>query len=204
MMGRTGVVRQASLRVDPSALAGAGALSVPGIGGGVEAGIVLTPPTPIEPRSGVELGGGLGGEGGAEQRSLAPSREVDVEEDEEEEEEEEEPQQSLSLPPLELEWSLPDLGIGLGFAGGDGEAPRSALIAPESFFSSLGLGKAGLEMEKVTVAGERGGKGTEVGASKEEERLPFPVQRVFVEEEEDEDDEDDDQGASDPSFFHAS
>lgn len=79
------------------------------------------------------------------------------------ESDEEEPQHAL--PPLELEWSLPDLGIGLG-----SDEPQSALVAPEAFFASLGLGTA-LEMEKVTLS------------ASESEQLPLPVVQPFVEDE---------------------
>lgn len=171
-----GGARGLSLRVEQ------GLLAPPSAEEQEAAGIVLTPPTPVEPRAGV-IGGEVAGEGTPSGLPSAVEEKQEEDEDGEEEEEEEELAPAQVLPPLELEWSLPDLGIGLGF-GDDAEAPRSALVAPESFFSSLGLGGAGslLEKEKEKVEGEGGAK---VG----KEELPFPVRRPFEEEEEDEDDE---------------
>lgn len=77
---------------------------------------------------------------------------------EDEEEEEEAPTLPTVLP--ELEWSLPDFGLGGLSLAGDNDTISSPIIAPASFFSSLGGIFPSSEAEKVPV--------------EEGEELPFP------------------------------
>ncbi|BGP13241.1 hypothetical protein JCM10213v2_001160 [Rhodosporidiobolus nylandii] len=115
--------------------------------------IVFTPPTPIEPRGasaiGLEVSGG--GEQEAYHASAAPVE--DLEQDPEPEQPRApSPAPALTLQPLELGWSLPDLGFGLdlGFErdAASGQSPTAGEAEDGGFLAALGLARVGEEVKQ--------------------------------------------------------
>ncbi|GAA5973763.1 hypothetical protein JCM11641_005123 [Rhodosporidiobolus odoratus] len=127
--------------------------------------IVFTPPTPVSPRPMPGLGAAVGQDDGPTARQAYTSDAAETKEDEPEYEEPTPPipgpVPAPALQPLELGWSLPDLGFGLdlGFESDAAVTPVQAQGAGGSGGSLL----AAMGLEKV---------GTEVPIGSE--GLPFP------------------------------